>query len=676
MLVLGALLIAAPGTAVAATRIVDNGTVECPNAQFSSINAAIDAPGAGDTIIVCPGTYAEGEGDNGVVIDEAATIRGAGADKVRIEPAGSIGLEPGVDRAKGNVVLVDAPSATVEISGVTVTSGSQYAEAGVVFHNVNGRFRRSRITNLSGPLVPAFDEGQGVGIYAYADAAGDHAVEVADSLLEGYGKGGVVFSSWDVGQNITGATRRSVVRGRGPLSGPGQGQNGIQISGPGASMVVEENLIADHRFTPDESSSVGVLLYDVDDPTDTNIHDNEIQGNGYGVFNADENGCDRPVLEAVPAADNWWGNSAGPTVEGSTAPPCGAYTITGSPALGDRVNGAAVAYPPFRTTPRGAPGAPAPQPDAAPAVTDMTPADGAVVAPDSAVAVTAGASDDFDVQKVEFLRGGTVVATDTTRPYAASVTSPGPGSSVSVTARATDSSGQTTSRSIAIQGQSLPPATTPPQEQPPQQQTPEDRPPAVTIGDPTEGAAIDPRFAPKITAQAADDQGVARVGFLDDGKVVCTDEAPPYECQYAPSGGDVGRNTLIAIAVDGSGQTAVDFRSVRVGRFTPSLTAATTPKRDKRRPYRYTTSGRLVLPPGVSPEEACANGGAVDVEMSAGRLKLPLVGEVKPDCTFKASIAFPSRRSLGRGRLTVVTRFAGNEVLGPARAKTQRVRAG
>jgi hypothetical protein len=263
-----------------------------------------------------------------------------------------------------------------------------------------------------------------------------------------------------------------------------------------------------------------------------------------------------------------------------------------------------------------------------------------------------------------------VVATRTQRPYSASVTAPGAGSSQAITVRATDSSGQTTSRSIAIQGEPLPaPAS-------PQQPSADDRPPSVTITGPAEGAAIDPAAAPRITAQASDDNGVARVGFLDDGKLVCTDDTAPYECAYAPGGDDVGRNTLIAIALDGAGQTAVDFRAVSVGKFTPVLTAKTTPTRDKKRPYRYATSGTLVLPAGVTPAQACGSGGVVGVEFAAGKLKLPTTAALKPDCTYKTSIAFPSRRPLGRGRLTVRTSFAGNSVVGAAKAKTQKVRAG
>jgi hypothetical protein len=198
----------------------------------------------------------------------------------------------------------------------------------------------------------------------------------------------------------------------------------------------------------------------------------------------------------------------------------------------------------------------------------------------------------------------------------------------------------------------------------------------VAITGPGEGAEIDPAAPPRLTADASDDRGIARVGFLDDGKVVCTDDTPPYDCAYTPSGDDVGRNTLIAIAVDGAGQTAVDFRAVRVGRFDPKLTARTTPRRDRRRPYRYTTTGTVVLPAGVTPAQACADGGSIAIEFRAGKLRLPQTASLRPDCTFRSSIAFPSRRSLGRGRLAISAKFGGNSVLGTAKARTQKVRAG
>src|SRR5687767_8696978 len=47
------------GPAFAATLVVDNDFLDCPQAKFSSIQAAVLVAQPGDKILVCPGTYAE-----------------------------------------------------------------------------------------------------------------------------------------------------------------------------------------------------------------------------------------------------------------------------------------------------------------------------------------------------------------------------------------------------------------------------------------------------------------------------------------------------------------------------------------------------------------------------------------------------------------------------------------
>ena len=652
--------------ASAATVVVDDDRAQCPNAGYTDLGDAVAAAAAGDTVAVCAGTYRELSGQNGLVIGKPLTIRGAGADQVEIQPQADVsGTLPSAVRTAGNVVLVDDPGGRVDISGVTISSGGHYAEGGVVFQDATGSLTRSRVTDLDN--VPSYDVGQGVGVYAYADEPG-HEVEVSGDLIEQYGKGAVIVRSPTF--VLPAVVEDNAIHGQGATAASGHGQNGVQVRGAGARATIRRNEITGHRFTPDESASVGVLLFDTE-PGATVIGDNDLQNNGYGVFNADS--CGHDATDPVEAAANWWGDASGPTRERSTPPGnCADYTITDPPPPGGRVNGDAVTFAPFRTSARGATTPlPARQDDAAPAVSIDSPADGAEVAPDSSVTVTAGASDDFDVKRVEFLRGGTLVATDTTSPYSATITSPGAGSSTSVTARAVDSSDQVGTRSIALRSSGSPAATTPssPAET-------DDRPPTVAITSPTDGATVNPSAASRITAQATDDHGVSAVAFLDDGKVVCRDDAAPYDCAYSPTGDDVGRDTLIAIALDGAGQTAVDFRGVTVGRFASKLTAKTTPGRDRKRPYRYTTSGKLVLPPGVTPAQACAGGGTIAIVFGAGKLKLPMTAALKADCSYKTSIAFPSRRSLGRGRLSVKTSFAGNAVVGAAKAKAQKVRAG
>src|SRR5215218_10391496 len=62
---------AADGTATGpATLVVDRDGVECANAEFSSIQAAVDAAQPGDLIRVCPDLYSET-----VVVDKPLTLK-------------------------------------------------------------------------------------------------------------------------------------------------------------------------------------------------------------------------------------------------------------------------------------------------------------------------------------------------------------------------------------------------------------------------------------------------------------------------------------------------------------------------------------------------------------------------------------------------------------------------
>ena len=54
-------LLAAPA-APAATLTVDDDRADCPAAAYTSVQAAVDAAAPGDTVVICPGDYAEGNG--------------------------------------------------------------------------------------------------------------------------------------------------------------------------------------------------------------------------------------------------------------------------------------------------------------------------------------------------------------------------------------------------------------------------------------------------------------------------------------------------------------------------------------------------------------------------------------------------------------------------------------
>ena len=82
----------------------------------------------------------------------------------------------------------------------------------------------------------------------------------------------------------------------------------------------------------------------------------------------------------------------------------------------------------------------------------------------------------------------------------------------------------------------------------------DDAPPTVAFTGPADGARLS--GAPTLTADAADDRGVASVRFMAGARVLCTDTTAPYACPFSLTGADVGRATLVAVATDGAGQTA------------------------------------------------------------------------------------------------------------------------
>ena len=319
-----ALALCAP-VASAATRLVDQGVVDCPNADLVSIQQAVDDAQPGDTIKLCPGLYREGSpgpASSALVIGKSLDIVGAGADRVRIEPAGDIGIAaaPTVRDGVGNVVQVSAPG-PVNISGVTVAAGDPDAargmndvEEGVVFQNTSGSFRNSRVTDLVPAATPDFSTGVGLGVVAFAkNASTPVTFGLSGTRIYGYAKGGVLIDV-DNSPSLTADIAGNVIRGRGLRDAAGQGQNGIQVSGEGARATVRGNTISDHFFTPDESSSVAVLLFGLTtaDIQATQIEGNDFHDNGYGVFNAGADGCD--ATTPVDAPSNWWGSPLGPTV--------------------------------------------------------------------------------------------------------------------------------------------------------------------------------------------------------------------------------------------------------------------------------------------------------------------------------------------------------------------------
>lgn len=108
-------------------------------------------------------------------------------------------------------------------------------------------------------------------------------------------------------------------------------------------------------------------------------------------------------------------------------------------------------------------------------------------------------------------------------------------------------------------------------------------------------------------------------------------------------------------------------------RVAPGLSVRLTPRTDRRRPYRFTVSGRLSLPASVRRADGCR--GRVSVQVKAGGLTISARrAALTRACGFSQRVTFrDARRFAGRKRLTVIVRFLGNRFVLPKRASSRIV---
>ena len=195
----------------------------------------------------------------------------------------------------------------------------------------------------------------------------------------------------------------------------------------------------------------------------------------------------------------------------------------------------------------------------------------------------------------------------------------------------------------------------------------DDRPPTVTWTAPANAARFRGNALTTLAVDATDDRGVAKVQFFDDDRLVCEDTAAPYTCAYQARGVDVGRNTLIATAVDGANQATSAVRPVTVNRFRPTLLSlSVSPSRDRRGPYAFHARGRLT---GAG---TCS--GAVTIAVKARRRTVSSRrARLSRSCNYALTVRFRSRPA---SRLRFTAHFGGNSSTLTRTSRGRTVRLG
>lgn len=522
------------------TLVVDDDKQECPNAGYTSIQSAVDFAAPWDTIVVCDGTYQERSTPinsarvpvaagalNGLTINKPLKIKGVGADRVTIMPDQTLttlaGTTPYLRDGGGNVITVsrqslgstDTNEMFLDISGVTVTSGSTFAEAGIAFFNTAGRVSDSVV----GPLRTAQDpaelaanpHGWGIVKAGFLRGSGAGTVQteltVANTEVTGYQAGGILF---DGAYGVDGApstVARAGLIQHGYVSGsvvtgsssPLFPQTGVSFTS-GFDGFIADSAITGNTSSTSPSGSVGVKLSDAATETSSGveIRSSAITGNGIGVANLDATSS--APREAAPVTVR------GSFVNGTSAPFSGADTTT-APSVD--------VLDPVLSVPASVPSSAGSVTDEAPSSQVVEPGTGLTLEVGDALAPIVRARDDFAVASVTLLADGMEVGTSTVSPYTFAWTAAetDAGKTVALTGVVTDVSGQTTVSApidVAVAAIDVPPTTEP--TTPP---TTEPTTPATTAPVPTEGAQPPAATAAESgSASGLAVTGVAAVGIM------------------------------------------------------------------------------------------------------------------------------------------------------------------
>ncbi|WP_157591773.1 Ig-like domain-containing protein [Solirubrobacter soli] len=387
----------------AAQLTVDDDRGDCPAAQFTSVQAAIDAAAPGDTIAICPGTYREGTGavaSNALTISKSVTLKGAGADLVSIRPkvsgAGQIAeASQDIRNGVGDIVSVRGGAAlpiTVDISGVTVDGAGAVVEAGVVYLDAQGTIYRSRVTNVTTSELAA-DSGKPGGYrgpqFGYGIAqvtantsnpqgATTRTLTVSQTRVERYNRVGVLIdgATNDLAPyTASGIVNRGVLAnnsivGRlvctnfttdGNCSSTGSPGNNLTTTGPlfgqdgvrataGASVALTGNTISQNLVHGAGAPTRGAATNNANLPLGAGVRlvgaaastasRNNILDNAYGAINVQLDGTTPNTATPFVAENNWWGLRS----TGSTLPNAGPVISPASnPAFPENpVNGAGI----------------------------------------------------------------------------------------------------------------------------------------------------------------------------------------------------------------------------------------------------------------------------------------------------------------------------------------------
>ncbi len=259
--------------------LVDDDKVQCPTAQYTTIQAAVNAATPGDVIRVCAGTYPEQvtittpltlRADNGVIVNPVTTQ--TVTDVAGTDTIAAVFVVQGVD-ADISGFIVDGSN-----NGLTACSPRL---VGILYENASGHVRHNAVRHMNLGGSPAVNGCQsGNGIEVETASGSNSSVTVNENSVWDYQKNGITGNEQGTQLMADGNT----VTGIGPTTGAAQ--NGIQI-GFGAGGTLTNNTIADNVWSSCTSptacafNATGILIFESNGVI---VRNNSLATNQVGVY--------------------------------------------------------------------------------------------------------------------------------------------------------------------------------------------------------------------------------------------------------------------------------------------------------------------------------------------------------------------------------------------------------
>jgi nitrous oxidase accessory protein NosD len=222
--------------------VVDDDKVQCPNAQFTHIQDAVNAATPGQSIRVCKGTYVEQVSINKplhIEADSGAILMPSAMQQNATSLVSGAGLAVALLVADANGTSIEGLVVDGTNSGISECSPILF---GVVFQNSSGAIDRVTVRNFK--LAESLNGCQsGSGIFVQSGGGTLSQVSINKCTVHDFQKNGITANEVGTDVQISG----NVVTGIGPTTGAAQ--NGIQI-GFGAGGSIADNTVTNTVWLP------------------------------------------------------------------------------------------------------------------------------------------------------------------------------------------------------------------------------------------------------------------------------------------------------------------------------------------------------------------------------------------------------------------------------------------